>query len=127
MTLSPTWYVALAALLFSLGAVVVLARRHVLVLLLGLELMLGAVCLTLAAYAARYEDADGQVFAFLVLAVVAAEMAVGVGIVLARFRWLRLGRGTEPLARLVDTIQMRNHALTFLLGAIFILWFLVAG
>jgi NADH-quinone oxidoreductase subunit K len=127
VTVAASWYVAVGVLLFTLGTVTVLARRNVLFLLLGIELMFGAVALTLAAYADRHEDPGGQVFALLVLLVGFAEMMLGLAIVMARFRWSRLERPPATLARLVDTIRIRNHALSFVLGVIFILWFLVAG
>lgn len=127
MTVAASWYVAVAALLFTLGTVTVLARRNVLFLLLGIELMFGAVALALTAYADRQEDPGGQAFALLVLLVAAAEMVLGLAIVLGGFRWGRLERPPATLARLVDTIRIRNHALSFVLGVIFILWFLVAG
>jgi len=127
VTIAASWYVALASLLFVLGALTVLARRNAFFLLLGLELMFVAVCLALGAYADRYEDTGGQAFALLVLLAAAGEMALGLAIVLARFPWSRTERPPAALARLADTLRVRNHALSFLLGAIFILWFLVAG
>ena len=80
------WYLIVAAVLFILGTVGVLIRRNAIVIFMSIELMLNAVNLTLVAYADRYGSIDGQVFVFFVLAVAAAEAAVGLAIILAVFR-----------------------------------------
>jgi len=80
-------YVLLSGVLFTLGAIGFLVRRNVLVQLMSIELMLNAVNLTLVAFNRRYVgDMNGQVFAFFIIAVAAAEAAVGLAIVLAFYR-----------------------------------------
>ena len=81
-----SWYLGLAALLFPLGVIGVLIRRNAIVMFMSIELMLNAVNLTLVAYADRHGSTDGQVFAFFVMTVAAAEAAVGLAIILAMFR-----------------------------------------
>lgn len=80
-------YVVLAALLFSIGGAGFLVRRNVLIQLMCVELMLNATNLLLVAFNRLYPDSmTGQVFAFFVIAVAAAEVAVGLAIVLGFFR-----------------------------------------
>lgn len=89
-------YLALAAVLFTLGGVGFLVRRNVLVALMSIELMLNAVNLTIIAFnRANPEAYTGQMFAFFVIAVAAAEAAVGLAIVLALFRIRRTVRTDE--------------------------------
>ncbi len=80
-------YLALSAVLFSIGAIGFLVRRNVLIQLMSIELMLNAVNLTLIAFN-RYLPANhaGQLFAFFVIAVAAAEAAVGLAIVISLYR-----------------------------------------
>ena len=86
MTLGGTWYLALAAVLFSIGAVGVLVRRNVLVMFMCIELMLNAVNLTFVTFSRMLNDISGQSLVFFVLVVAAAEVVVGLGIVVAIFR-----------------------------------------
>jgi NADH-quinone oxidoreductase subunit K len=80
-------YVMLAGVLFTLGCVGFLVRRNVLVQLMSIELMLNAVNLMLVAFNRQHSaDQNGQVFAFFIIAVAAAEVAVGLAIVLAFYR-----------------------------------------
>ena len=80
-------YVLLSAVLFSIGAIGFLVRRNVLTQLMCIELMLNAVNLTLVAFNRRHiGDMNGQVFSFFVIAVAAAEAAVGLAIVLSFYR-----------------------------------------
>ena len=80
-------YLGLAAVLFTMGAIGFLVRRNVLIQLMSIELMLNAVNLTLVAYNRQHsQDLNGQVFAFFIIAVAAAEVAVGLAIVLAFYR-----------------------------------------
>ncbi len=79
-------YLIIAALLFTIGAVGVLVRRNVLVMFMCVELMLNAVNLSFVAFASRLNDANGQVAVFFTLVVAAAEVVVGLGIVVAIFR-----------------------------------------
>jgi len=78
--------VVLAGVLFTLGMLGVLARRNILVILLSVELMLNAAALAFCAFAARAGNLDGQIMVFFVICVAAAEVAVGLAIVIALFR-----------------------------------------
>jgi NADH-quinone oxidoreductase subunit K len=79
-------YLVLSAALFTIGVVGVMVRRNIIIIFMSIELMLNAVNINLAAFSYRFHDATGQVFAIFVIAVAAAEAAVGLGIVLAFFR-----------------------------------------
>jgi NADH-quinone oxidoreductase subunit K len=80
-------YVLLSAVLFTIGAIGFLVRRNVLTQLMCIELMLNAVNLTLVAFNRRHiGDMNGQVFSFFIIAVAAAEAAVGLAIVLSFYR-----------------------------------------
>ena len=83
---TPTFYLVLAAALFSIGAVGLLVRRNVLVMFMCMELMLNAVNLTFVAFAQALNDVGGQVLVFFTLVVAAAEVAVGLAIIVAIFR-----------------------------------------
>jgi len=82
----PSFYLILSAVLFTLGAVGVLIRRNALVMFMSVEMMLNAVNLTLITYSRLLESVEGQVFVLLVMAVAAAEVAVGLAIVVAYYR-----------------------------------------
>src|SRR5579863_6485767 len=86
MTIDGTWYLTLAAVLFSIGAVGLLVRRNVLVMIMCIELMLNAANLTFVTYSRRMNDISGQSAVFFVLVVAAAEAVVGLGIIVAVFR-----------------------------------------
>jgi NADH-quinone oxidoreductase subunit K len=79
-------YLTLAAVLFSIGAVGVFTRRNVLVIYMCIELMLNAVNLTFIAFSRYLNDMDGHVFVFMIMAVAAAEAAVGLAIIISLFR-----------------------------------------
>ncbi len=79
-------YLVLAAALFTIGAVGLLIRRNVLVMFMCVELMLNAVNLTFVTYARMLNDVGGQVLVFFVLVVAAAEVVVGLGIIVSIFR-----------------------------------------
>ena len=81
-----SYYLILSAILFSVGAAGVLVRRNALVLFMSVELMLNAANLALVAQSRLLGQVDGQVFVLLVMAVAAAEVAVGLAIVVA---WMR--------------------------------------
>ena len=81
-----TWYVALAAILFTTGALGVLLRRNPLIILLSVEIMLNGANLALIAFARHYGQEDGQVFALAVMAVAASEVVVGLGLIVAMGR-----------------------------------------
>ncbi|HUV10571.1 MAG TPA: NADH-quinone oxidoreductase subunit NuoK [Acidimicrobiia bacterium] len=84
--MTPDFYLVLAALLFTIGTVGVLVRRNVLVMFMSVELMLNAVNLTFVAFASALDDTAGQVIVFFTLVVAAAEVAVGLAIIVAIFR-----------------------------------------
>jgi NADH-quinone oxidoreductase subunit K len=86
MTIPTTHFLVLAALLFAIGAGGVLLRRSGISILLGIELMLNAVNLTLVAFSRQHGQLDGQAFVFFVMAVAAAEVAVGLALLVAIFR-----------------------------------------
>lgn len=86
MTVHASWYLTLAALLFTIGAVGLLVRRNVLVMFMCVELMLNAANLTFVTFARALNDIGGQVVVFFVLVVAAAEVVVGLGIIVAIFR-----------------------------------------
>jgi len=89
-------YIALSAILFTIGGVGFLARRNVLVTLMSIEIMLNAVNLALVAFNRAQTGAHtGQVFAFFIVAAEAAEVAVGLAIVLSLFRVRRTVRSDE--------------------------------
>jgi NADH-quinone oxidoreductase subunit K len=78
--------VALSAILFVLGTLGALTRRNLIVILMSIELMLNAVNLALVAFSRQWGDLAGHVFVLMVIVVAAAEVAVGLGIVIALFR-----------------------------------------
>jgi len=80
------WYLVVSALIFAIGAAGVLTRRSPLVVLLCLELMLNAANLALIAFARMHGDADGQIFAVIVMVVAACEVTVGLGLIVAIHR-----------------------------------------
>ena len=84
--MSPGHFVALAVILFVIGAVGVLVRRNALVIFMCVELMLNAVNLAFVAFARLHGNLDGQVIAFFVMVVAAAEVVVGLAILMAIFR-----------------------------------------
>ena len=81
-----SWYIVLSALLFAVGVTGVLLRRSPLVILLSLEMMLNAGNLALVAFSRMLGDADGQVFAIVVMVVAACEVVVGLGLIVALYR-----------------------------------------
>jgi NADH-quinone oxidoreductase subunit K len=84
--ITSSYYLVLAAMIFTIGAVGVLTRRNVLVMFMCVELMLNAVNLSFVAFARALDDITGQVIVFFVLVVAAAEVAVGLAIIVAIFR-----------------------------------------
>jgi NADH-quinone oxidoreductase subunit K len=80
------WFLAVSALIFTIGAVGVLTRRSPLVILLCLELMLNAANLALIAFARMHGNQDGQIFAIIVMVVAACEVTVGLGVIVAMHR-----------------------------------------
>ena len=94
-----TWYLILAAVLFGIGAVGVMVRRNPLVMFMCIELMLNAVNLSFVALAKRLGDIGGQTAVFFVLVVAAAEVVVGLGIIVSILR-RRPGATADDLAEL---------------------------
>ena len=86
MIISLHYYLGLSAILFAIGVAGVLTRRNVIVVFMCIELMLNSVNLTLIAYSSFLGEITGQVLVFFVMAVAAAEAAVGLAIVIAVFR-----------------------------------------
>ncbi len=86
MSVPGSWYLVLAAVLFTIGAAGLLLRRNVLVMFMCVELMLNAANLTFVTFARELNDIGGQVAVFFVLVVAAAEVVVGLGIIVAIFR-----------------------------------------
>jgi NADH:ubiquinone oxidoreductase subunit K len=80
------WYLVVSALVFAVGALGVLTRRNPLVVLLCLELMLNAANIALITFARMWGNAEGQIFAIIVMVVAACEVCIGLGLVVAIFR-----------------------------------------
>jgi NADH-quinone oxidoreductase subunit K len=80
------YYLGLSAILFIIGSIGVLTRRNAIIIFMSIELMLNSVNLTFVAFSSYFGDSTGQIFVFFVMAVAAAEAAVGLAIVLALFR-----------------------------------------
>lgn len=79
-------FLILAAILFGLGVVGVITRRNAIVIFMSIELMLNAVNLTFVAFSNLLNNVEGQIFVFMVMVVAAAEVAVGLAIIVAIFR-----------------------------------------
>ncbi len=79
-------YIILSAVIFCIGIVGVLTRRNAIIIFMSVELMLNAVNLLLAAFSSYSGDANGQVFVFFIMAVAAAEVAVGLAIIVMMYR-----------------------------------------
>lgn len=86
MMVTTSWYLVLSALMFGIGAVGVLVRRNPLIMFMCVELMLNAVNLTFVAFGRELGDMAGQVVVFFVLVVAAAEVVVGLGIIVSILR-----------------------------------------
>ena len=87
--MTPSYYLLLSALLFSIGAVGVLVRRNAIVVFMCIELMLNSVNLTLVTFARASGTIDGQIIAFFVMVVAAAEVVVGLAIIMSIYRTRR--------------------------------------
>ena len=97
--IEPSWYLILAALLFSVGAFGLLVRRNPLVMFMCIELMLNAANLTFVALATQLGDINGQTAVFFVMVVAAAEVVVGLGIIVSILR-RKPGATADDLAEL---------------------------
>ena len=85
--MTPTSYILLlSAIIFTIGAVGVLVRRNALIIFMSIEMMLNSVNLTLVALANQWGNLTGQIFVFIVIAVAAVEVAVGLAIIMATVR-----------------------------------------
>ncbi|NLO18884.1 MAG: NADH-quinone oxidoreductase subunit NuoK [Ignavibacteria bacterium] len=85
-TIQMEYYLILSAVLFTIGTIGVLTRRNAIIIFMSLELMLNAVNLSLVAFSSYYGDSAGQIFVFFIMALAAAEAAVGLAIILSLFR-----------------------------------------
>lgn len=81
-----SYYVGLSAILFAIGAIGVLIRRNAIIIFMSIELMLNAANLAFVAFARAHESLSGQIFVFFVITVAAAEVAVGLALIVAIFR-----------------------------------------
>ncbi len=80
------WYIALSVILFTIGSLGVLLRRNAIVVFMSVEMMLNSANLAFVAFARHLGDLDGQVLVFFVITVAAAEVAVGLALIVAIFR-----------------------------------------
>lgn len=101
MEVTESWYLILSAMLFALGATGLLIRRNPLVMFMCVELMLNAVNITFVAFSSKYQDLAGQSAVFFVLVVAAAEVVVGLSIVVALLR-------RRPSATADDLVELRG-------------------
>ena len=85
-TVPLSWYLTLSAMLFVIGVVGVLVRRNALVIFMSIELMLNAANLAFVAFARELHSLDGQIFVFFVMTVAAAEVAIGLAIIVNVYR-----------------------------------------
>jgi NADH-quinone oxidoreductase subunit K len=85
-TIPINYYLILSAIIFTIGVVGVLSRRNAIIIFMSIEMMLNSVNLTFISFALYMGDTAGQIFVFFVMAVAAAEAAIGLAIVLALFR-----------------------------------------
>jgi NADH-quinone oxidoreductase subunit K len=86
LEVTPAWYLVLGSLLFGIGAIGLLVRRNPLVMFMCIELMLNAVTLTFVTFSRMLDDIGGQTVVVFVLVVAAAEVVVGLGIIVALLR-----------------------------------------
>ncbi|HMF65910.1 MAG TPA: NADH-quinone oxidoreductase subunit NuoK [Edaphobacter sp.] len=86
MTVPISYYLVLAAILFSIGVASFLIKRNIITIFMSIELMLNAVNLTFVAFAHMWHQITGQIFVFFVMVVAAAEAAVGLAIIIAIYR-----------------------------------------
>ena len=87
--MSPSYYLYVAALLFTIGAMGVLLRRNAILVFMSIELMLNSVNLTLVTFSRIHGTLDGQIMAFFVMVVAAAEVVIGLAIIMSIFRTRR--------------------------------------
>lgn len=80
------WFLALSAILFSLGALGVLIKRNIIIMFMSIELMLNAANIALVAFSRAHGNLDGQIVVFFTMTLAAAEVAIGLAIIVALFR-----------------------------------------
>ena len=100
-TITPSYYLVLAALVFSIGAIGLLVRKNVIVMFMCVELMLNAANLAFVAFSRMHGHLDGQVVAFFTMVVAACEVVVGLAIIMAIFRARRSAE--------VDSANLLRH------------------
>ncbi len=88
-TIPTSWFVALSAVLFTMGVAGVLTRRNSIKVFMSVELMLNSANLAFVAFARQYMDQSGQLFVFFIMVVAAAEVAVGLALIVTIFRTKR--------------------------------------
>lgn len=86
MEVTINWYIALSAIMFSIGALGVLLRRNALIIFMSIELMLNSANLLFVAFSRELGDINGQIFVFFTITVAAAEVAVGLALAVIIFR-----------------------------------------
>lgn len=86
LAISHNWYLLLSATLFSIGVIGVLIRRNAIIMLMCIELMLNSVNLLLVSFSAHNGNNEGQVFVFFIMVVAAAEVAVGLALLMSIYR-----------------------------------------
>lgn len=84
-----SWVLGLSAILFSLGALGVLIKRNIIVMFMSIELMLNAANIALVAFSRAHDNLDGQIIVFFTMTLAAAEVAIGLAIIVALFRLRR--------------------------------------
>lgn len=99
--MSLAWYIALAMVIFAIGAVTVIVRRSAIISLMGVEMMLNAANLTFIAFSRIIGSVEGQVMAFFVMVVAAAEVVIGLAIIVSIFK----SRATTDVD---DAVALRN-------------------
>jgi len=82
----PTWYIWLSAVVFTIGVSGFLTRKNIIIMFMSIELMLNAANISLVSLSYQLKDMRGQIFVFFIVAVAAAEAAIGLAIIIALFR-----------------------------------------
>jgi NADH-quinone oxidoreductase subunit K len=85
-TIPLSWYLAISMVLFGMGALGVLIRRNPLIIFMSIELMLNAANLAFVAFARYWQSMNGQIFVFFIMTVAAAEVAIGLALIVTIFR-----------------------------------------
>ena len=91
-----TYYITLSAILFTIGALGVLIRRNALIIFMSVELMLNSANLAFVAFARYFQQLDGQIIVFFVMTVAAAEVAVGLALIVALYRKRQTAHVEDP-------------------------------